>query len=99
MAALDSGFRPAFTSSILIVQRNSGDACCSEAGMQTSLGKISHVIKRDGAVRDFDAAKITHALERAGQSTGELTLKAAREVTERGGAAPAGCFGRHHSAY
>ena len=52
--------------------------------MQTSLGKISHVIKRDGAVRDFDAAKITHALERAGQSTGELTLKAAREVTERG---------------
>ena len=52
--------------------------------MQTTLGKISHVIKRDGAVRDFDAAKITHALERAGQSTGELTLKAAREVTERG---------------
>ena len=52
--------------------------------MQTSLGKISHVIKRDGAVRDFDAAKITHALERAGQSRGELTLKAAREVTERG---------------
>ena len=52
--------------------------------MQTSLGKISHVIKRDGAVRDFDAAKITHALERAGQSTGELTLKAAREVTQRG---------------
>ena len=52
--------------------------------MQTTLGKISHVIKRDGAVRDFDAAKIIHALERAGQSTGELTLKAAREVTERG---------------
>ena len=52
--------------------------------MQTSLGKISHVIKRDGAVRDFDATKIIHALERAGQSTGELTLKAAREVTERG---------------
>ena len=52
--------------------------------MQTSLGKISHVIKRDGAVRDFDAAKITHALERAGQSTGELTPEAAREVTERG---------------
>ena len=52
--------------------------------MQTTLGKISHVIKRDGAVRDFDAAKITHALERAGQSTGELTPKAAREVTERG---------------
>ena len=52
--------------------------------MQTTLGKISHVIKRDGAVRDFDATKIIHALERAGQSTGELTLKAAREVTERG---------------
>ena len=52
--------------------------------MQTSLGKISHVIKRDGAVRDFDAAKITHALERAGQSTGELTPEAAREVTQRG---------------
>ena len=52
--------------------------------MQTTLGKISHVIKRDGAVRDFDATKITHALERAGQSTGELTLEAAREVTERG---------------
>ena len=52
--------------------------------MQTTLGKISHVIKRDGAVRDFDAAKIIHALERAGQSTGELTLEAAREVTERG---------------
>lgn len=52
--------------------------------MQTTLGKISHVIKRDGAVRDFDAAKIIHALERAGQSTGELTREAAREVTERG---------------
>ena len=52
--------------------------------MQTSLGKISHVIKRDGAVRDFDATKIIHALERAGQSTGELTPEAAREVTERG---------------
>ena len=52
--------------------------------MQTTLGKISHVIKRDGTVRDFDAAKIIHALERAGQSTGELTLEAAREVTVRG---------------
>ena len=52
--------------------------------MQTSLGKISHVIKRDGAVRDFDATKIIHALERAGQSTGELTPEAAREVTQRG---------------
>ena len=52
--------------------------------MQTTLGKISHVIKRDGAVRDFDATKIIHALERAGQSTGELTPEAAREVTQRG---------------
>ena len=52
--------------------------------MQTTLGKISHVIKRDGAVRDFDDTKIIHALERAGQSTGELTPEAAREVTQRG---------------
>ena len=52
--------------------------------MQTTLGKISHVIKRDGAVRDFDATKIIYALERAGQSTGELTPEAAREVTQRG---------------
>ena len=32
----------------------------------------SHLIKRDGSIRPFDAAKIAHALERAGRATGEF---------------------------
>ena len=32
----------------------------------------SHLIKRDGSIRSFDAAKIAHALERAGRATGEF---------------------------
>lgn len=35
---------------------------------------FTHIIKRGGAIMPFDASKIAHALERAAQVAGNLTL-------------------------
>jgi len=32
----------------------------------------SHIIKRDGSVREFDAGRIASAIARAGQASGEF---------------------------
>ena len=45
---------------------------------------ISHVIKRDGSLRRFDPAKITGALARAGQASGEFDAAQARVLTNDG---------------
>ena len=42
------------------------------------------VRKRDGRLLPFDAAKIAHALARAGAATGELDPAGARRITEQG---------------
>ena len=34
--------------------------------------KLSHLIKRDGSVKDFDAIKIFSAIALAGKATGEF---------------------------
>lgn len=41
----------------------------------------SHVIKRDGTVKDFDMSKIASALERAGKATGEFGADIANRIT------------------
>ena len=52
--------------------------------MKNATNAPGHLIKRDGAVRPFDAGKIAAALERAGRATGEFDAARARELTERG---------------
>ncbi|MBI3157215.1 MAG: ribonucleoside triphosphate reductase [Burkholderiales bacterium] len=44
----------------------------------------SHVIKRDGGVRPFDAAKITSAIARAGIASGEFGADEAERLTAQG---------------
>ena len=34
--------------------------------------KLSHIIKRDGSVKDFDPSKIAAAIAKAGKATGEF---------------------------
>ncbi len=46
-------------------------------------GVYSRIMKRDGRVADFDATKITSALFKAGQATGEFGMDAARQMTMR----------------
>ena len=41
----------------------------------------SHVIKRDGSVKDFDLSKIAQALEKAGKATGEFDAAVANRIT------------------
>ena len=44
--------------------------------------KLSHLIKRDGSVKDFDASKIVSAIARAGKATGEFDEARAAQITE-----------------
>ena len=48
--------------------------------MQTN--QLSHIIKRDGSVKDFDASKIAAALSKAGKATGEFDAVQAQALTE-----------------
>lgn len=41
-----------------------------------------HLVKRDGSVKPFDAAKITAAIAKAGKATGEFGEKRAQEMCE-----------------
>lgn len=41
-----------------------------------------HLIKRDGAVRDFDAEKIVQAVVKAGLATQEFDAARAREIVQ-----------------
>src|SRR5574343_448505 len=43
---------------------------------------FTHIIKRDGGVKPFDAAKIAHALERAGQAATEFDGAEAQRITQ-----------------
>jgi ribonucleoside-triphosphate reductase (formate) len=44
---------------------------------------LTHIIKRDGTIKPFDARKIQSALLRAGQVTGEFDSMVAEQLTER----------------
>lgn len=44
--------------------------------------KLSHLIKRDGSVKDFDANKIVAAIAKAGKATGEFDESRAARITE-----------------
>lgn len=44
---------------------------------------LTHIIKRDGSIKPFDARKIHSALLRAGQVTGEFDAHVAEQLTER----------------
>lgn len=44
--------------------------------------KLSHLIKRDGSVKDFDANKIVAAIAKAGKATGEFDGSRAARITE-----------------
>lgn len=44
--------------------------------------KLSHLIKRDGSVKDFDAGKIVAAIAKAGKATGEFDEARAARITE-----------------
>ena len=44
--------------------------------------KLSHLIKRDGSVKDFDANKIVAAIAKAGKATGEFDESRAGRITE-----------------
>ena len=44
--------------------------------------KLSHLIKRDGSVKDFDANKIVAAIAKAGKVTGEFDEARAAQITE-----------------
>lgn len=44
--------------------------------------KLSHLIKRDGSVKDFDARKIVAAIAKAGKATGEFDESCAAQITE-----------------
>ena len=44
--------------------------------------KLSHLIKRDGSVKDFDANKIVAAIAKAGKATGEFDEARAAQITE-----------------
>lgn len=48
--------------------------------MQTN--QLSHIIKRDGSVKDFDASKIAAALSKAGKATREFDAVRAQALTE-----------------
>ncbi|MBE2261126.1 MAG: ribonucleoside triphosphate reductase, partial [Burkholderiaceae bacterium] len=52
--------------------------------MQDQENHASHVIKRDGKVVPFDHHKISRALVRAGQASGEFGAETAAELTQRG---------------
>lgn len=49
--------------------------------MSPTIVMPSHVIKRDGAVKDFDMGKIAAALEKAARATGEFDAATANRIT------------------
>src|SRR3990167_10672123 len=54
-------------------------------GMKMSLQTtpvFTHIIKRDGGIKPFDASKIAQALERAAQVTGEFDAAEAGRLTQ-----------------
>ncbi len=42
---------------------------------------FDQIRKRDGRIADFDSSKITHAIQKAGEATGEFNEKEARKMT------------------
>ena len=42
-----------------------------------------HLVKRDGSVKPFDAAKITAAIAKAGKATGEFGESVRRKYAKR----------------
>lgn len=58
--------------------------------METTGATPTHVIKRDGALRPFDSAKIAAAMTRAGQAAGEFDAARARALAD-GGVLPRLC--------
>ena len=44
--------------------------------------KLSHIIKRDGSVKDFDPSKIAAAIAKAGKATREFDAARADQITE-----------------
>ena len=52
-------------------------------GAEAVLPQLTKIVKRDGRVADFDASKITAALLKAGEATGEFGAEAARQLTMR----------------
>ena len=44
--------------------------------------KLSHIIKRDSSVKDFDPSKIAAAIAKAGKATGEFDAARADQITE-----------------
>lgn len=44
---------------------------------------MDKIIKRDGAVDEFDSSRITKAIEKAAESTGEFDKKTAEKLTEK----------------
>src|SRR5665647_2811994 len=49
---------------------------------QQSRSIFTHIIKRDGGIKPFDAAKIAQALERAAQVSGEFDASEAQRLTQ-----------------
>ena len=43
---------------------------------------FTHIIKRDGGIKPFDATKIAQALERAAQVSGEFDAAEAQRLTQ-----------------
>ena len=43
---------------------------------------LTHIIKRDGSIKDFDENKIVAAIAKAGKATGEFSEATARRITE-----------------
>lgn len=52
-------------------------------GLEAALPQVTKILKRDGRVADFDPSKITAALLKAGEATGEFGIEAARQLTMR----------------
>ncbi len=46
------------------------------------MDKLTHLIKRDGSIRDFDASKIAAAIAKAGKVTAEFDKATAQKLTE-----------------
>ena len=44
---------------------------------------ITHIVKRDGTIQPFDSKKITKAIAKAGEVTGEFDAETAKKLTIR----------------
>ena len=47
------------------------------------MSELTHLIKRDGSTKAFDASKIVQALAKAGKATGEFDTDRAEQLTEK----------------